>query len=587
MLRGSYAYTGDLLQLSRQTRPARTPLPSQFREVVTPLRVEAWAEALSSHPDQALVEYLVNGIRSGFRIGYDGMKPHATRKSARRNMQSASQNPQVVSDYLKCECDAGRVLGPINTTTVPATAGVHINRFGVIPKPNQPGKWRLIVDLSHPKGASINDGVDPALCSLSYSSVDEAATIISGLGSGAILAKLDIQSAYRNVPVHPEDRPLLGMEWEGQVFLDAALPFGLRSAPKIFNALADALSWILQQRGACALLHYLDDFLLVGKPESEECAASLELTRTVCQQLGVPLAMHKLEGPSCSLVFLGIVIDTVAMELRLPSERLVRLGRLIGQWRLKKACTKRDLLSLIGQLQHACRVVKPGRSFLRRMIDLSTTVKELHHFVRLNKGFRSDLEWWAMFLAGWNGVSLLSTVVRKPPDAIVTSDASGGWGCGAFSSAGEWFQCSWPAEWKEVHITEKELTPIVVAATLWGSRWRGKTVQCRTDNAAVVAIVNSGRSKRSDIAMHLMRSLFFIMAKFDLTIFATHVPGRENGAADALSRDNLPLFHAQVPNAAKSPSRVPQELIELLIHRRPDWTSADWRTLYASIFQGV
>ena len=62
--------------------------------------------------------------------------------------------------------------------------------------------------------------------------------------------------------------------------------------------------------------------------------------------------------------------------------------------------------------------------------------------------------------------------------------------------------------------------------TLWGSRWRGKTVQCRTDNAAVVAIVNSGRSKRSDIAMHLMRSLFFIMAKFDLTIFATHVPGR-------------------------------------------------------------
>ena len=95
------------------------------------------------------------------------------------------------------------------------------------------------------------------------------------------------------------------------------------------------------------------------------------------------------------------------------------------QWRLRKSCKKRDLLALIGQLQHACRVVKPGRSFLRRMIDLSMTARELHHFIRLNRGFRSDLEWWSVFLSGWNGVSLLSTVVCKPPDVTITSDASG------------------------------------------------------------------------------------------------------------------------------------------------------------------
>jgi hypothetical protein len=221
------------------------------------------------------------------------------------------------------------------------------------------------------------------------------------------------------------------------------------------------------------------------------------------------------------------------------------------------------------------------------MIDLSTTVKELHHFVRLNKGFRSDLEWWSMFLEGWNGVSLLSTVARKPPDVMVTSDASGGWGCGAFSSSSEWFQYPWPENWKAVHMTEKEFIPIAIAATLWGGLWRGKTIQCWTDNAAVVAIVNSGRSRRSEIAMHLMRTLFFVMARFNLAIFATHVPGKENGAADALSRNNLPLFHAQVPRAAKVPSRIPPELLELLIHRQPDWTSADWRSLFVSIFRKV
>ena len=114
-----------------------------------------------------------------------------------------------------------------------------------------------------------------------------------------------------------------------------------------------------------------------------------------------------------------------------------------------------------------------------------------------------------MFLSDWNGVNLLSTVVRKPPNVTITSDASGNWGGGAFSSTGEWFQCSWPEEWKDVHITVKELVPIVITATLWGCYWRGKTIQCQTGNAAVVAIINSGRSKHSDWAMHLMRTLSF------------------------------------------------------------------------------
>ena len=63
------------------------------------------------------------------------------------------------------------------------------------------------------------------------------------------MAKVDIQHAYRNVPVHPDDRHLLGMEWRGRVFLDKTLPFGLRSAPKLFCALADALGWILKAAG--------------------------------------------------------------------------------------------------------------------------------------------------------------------------------------------------------------------------------------------------------------------------------------------------------------------------------------------------
>ncbi len=91
--------------------------------------------------------------------------------------------------------------------------------------------------------------IDPALCSLQYTLVDRVARAARLLGPGAFLAKVDVKSAYRLVPVHPEDRPLLGMRWYGEYYVDSMLPFGLRSAPKVFTAVADAVEWCVHQRG--------------------------------------------------------------------------------------------------------------------------------------------------------------------------------------------------------------------------------------------------------------------------------------------------------------------------------------------------
>lgn len=113
------------------------------------------------------------------------------------------------------------------------------------------------------------------------------------------------------MPVHPDDRPLLGMKWEGQCFLDSALPFGLRSAPKVFNALADGLLWVLKQQGVRVALHYLDDYLICGAPRSRECSEALEGTLRTCERLGVPVSKEKLEGPTTSLSFLGITVDMI------------------------------------------------------------------------------------------------------------------------------------------------------------------------------------------------------------------------------------------------------------------------------------
>ena len=239
-----------------------------------------------------------------------------------------------------------------------------------------------------------------------------------------------------------------------------------RSAPKLYNAVADALLWILSRQDRVYGIHYLDDFLLFGEPDSLQCAYALRRALARCETLGVPVAPGKTEGPSTKLVFWGIEIDTWSMVLRLPPPKLERLRREIQQWETLRCCSKRELLSIIGQLQHACCVIRQGRSFLRRMIELSKGVRELHHMVRLNACFRSDLRWWGCFLPVLNGSCQLSSLVMSKPQVVLTSDASGSWGCGAYTSEGQWFKLQLPENWHGVHITVKELLPIVLGAAV-------------------------------------------------------------------------------------------------------------------------
>ena len=209
-----YPYTHDLIQLElRGSTGQRTQVPQHAQNIVTPLIAEHWAIALEEHPDQAFVRYIVTGITKGFHIGFD----HSSKRvySSTQNMQSALRNPGPVVAYLEAELAANRIVGPFTTEEVPL---VQVSRFGVLPKSGQPGEWRLILDLSSPRGFSVNDGVDPSLCSLQYTTVDEAVGYILSLGKGALLAKIDIKQAYCNILVHPEDRHLLGMSWQSKVY---------------------------------------------------------------------------------------------------------------------------------------------------------------------------------------------------------------------------------------------------------------------------------------------------------------------------------------------------------------------------------
>ena len=195
-------YTTDLLCLEFCRRPGAAQLP-ELQHVTTPLIVQAWASALSCHPDRAFAHYICCGLQFGFRIRFNRS---VWLRWASSNMGSACEHPSVVSKYLSKEVALGHMLGPY--TRSDHLFSVHVNRFGVIPKGHDTGRWCLITDLSFPWGHSVNDGIDPSLCSLSYSTVDEVADLVARLGAGALLAKVDIESAYRLIPVHPDDSAL-------------------------------------------------------------------------------------------------------------------------------------------------------------------------------------------------------------------------------------------------------------------------------------------------------------------------------------------------------------------------------------------
>ena len=137
------------------------------------------------------------------------------------------------------------------------------------------------------------------------------------------------------------------------------------------------------------------------------------------------MAPHKVEGPSSTLVFLGIEIDTASGIVQLPADKLQHLRLFLRRLILARACTKRQLLSLVGLLHHAATVVRPGRSFTRRLIDLSGSTAQLDSKLRLNRDAIADLAWWDAFVGDWNGVSLLSSLGTQTHTIRVQSDASG------------------------------------------------------------------------------------------------------------------------------------------------------------------
>ena len=431
-----------------------------------------------------------------------------------------------------------------------------ISPLGLVPKKDR-GQYRLIHDLSFPRNNSVNSHIDPVFTAVSYELLDHCIDIIVKLGKGCWIAKADLKDAFRILPIHPSDYRLLGFTWQGKYYYDRSLPMGCSISCRLFEDLSSAVQWILMNKfRVIHMSHILDDFIFFA-PTAKECDISLSKFFLLAESVNLPIKEEKTVHTTTSPILHGITVDTINMELRLPEDKVQDCIVKLQAVRFRKKVTVRTIQSLLGSLNFACRAIVPGRTFLRRIIDLTQGHTNPIHFININSEARKDFELWLSFLSTFNGRRMCPSNIWTTSNALTLTSYASALGCGAILGK-DWFQLRFPDSWSHFHISVKELLPIVMAIHVWGERWQSKRIIFQCDNSAVVEVINKLTSKDKHL-MALSRRLVMATLTFNIDFKAQHICGKSNVVCDAISRFRLQQARQVAPWLAEEPHPVPNE----------------------------
>ena len=483
--------------------------------------------------------YLWNGLVNGFKIVDDDCISSYVCENY--DSITSEEFKEEMSTLLQTELDCHKV----SLATTPPQC---VHALGAVKKSD--GRLRPITDCSRPDGSSINNYMSSTFESFSYHSVDTAVQL---LAPNDFMAVVDIASAYRSVNVFGEHTKFQGFSWDfghgEQTLTDNRLCFGLRCAPNIFNSLSEFIVDIAWSRGACKVVNYLDDFLIIAGSE-EECLAARDVVTSVITLLGFNVSWKKVTSLSQVTTFLGITIDSVNMELSLPQAKVDKLKLCIETLIAKGSASKKELECIGGLVSHCSYVVRGGRTFSRRIFDLSASYSRASKAIPLDGSILADLEWWLKFCDCFNGKACIICDLHPVP---MYSDSSfqgfGAW-MGRDWLAGCWSQDSLPCDFDfgcshlesgpsfdsaPRNINVLELWPVILGIRRWGPYFKNCFVHVVTDNMQVLALLCTGRSSNK-LCMSWLRELFWMCFIWNIDIKASYIKSADNHLADALSR---------------------------------------------------
>ena len=435
-------------------------------------------------------------------------------------------------------------------------------------------KTRLIFHLSYPKGTdeSVNAGIPYEYCKVSYPDFQDAVLMCIEAGKSCAIAKSDMSMAFRNVPLMKKfwrflclkaQHPATG-KW--YYFFDKCLPFGSSISCKIFQDISNAIAHIIKYKTGKKNLNYLDDYFFVHLLKAL-CDSQVEQFLWVCNEINFPVSLEKTVWGTTILIFLGLLIDTVEQVIRIPKEKIEKAMDMIDYCLQKTGgkVTVLEIQKLCGTLNFLCKCIVPGRVFLHRLYNLTSTKDHVplkqHYHIRLTKENRQDLMVWKRFLSHPTVFCrpFLDMSMTMAEDIDMFSDASGKIGFGAYCgnnwSFGFWSQDFLNSE--KPSIDYLELYGLTVGVLLWIKKFKHRSVCLYCDNESVKSMVNktTGTCKNS---MMLLRLIVLECLVHNVKISVQFVRSEHNGKADAISRGQWGRFRKLGPSMNRKPEEVPE-----------------------------
>lgn len=344
-----------------------------------------------------------------------------------RNHLGVDQHQQAMDTYLQTEIQLGGLIGPL--PFVPWQERVAISPMMTRPK-KKSSKIRIITDLSYPLGASVNDGIPKdeymgMYCKVQYPTVDQlckrAVHLSKGQPRGQVQGfKVDLNRAFRQIPLCPRDWSLMGTTWKGQFYFDKVTVMGSRTGPMACQRVTNMIRHIHAEMGY-DVRNFVDDFM--GIKLLNKVWDSYWALKRLLRDLGASEATDKAVAPTYLVEFLGILFDLLEMTMEIPGDKVQDLLDELQYWLCKGLMTRKQLESLLGKLQFASICIRPGRVFVSRVIG---DLRQMGHepvLWPITTEMKRDLRWWCRALQDRNAVCMMWLEDQNMEQEALYSDA--------------------------------------------------------------------------------------------------------------------------------------------------------------------
>jgi hypothetical protein len=382
-----------------------------------------------------------------------------------------------------------------------------------------------------------------------------------------MLFKVDLKSAFRQLPVDPGDIHLLSYVWKGHIYMDKVMAMGCRSAAMCCQRLTDAISYVFCNMGY-ACVNYLDDF--GGVDTYINAGRAYNGLRLLLSRLGIVVSENKCSAPNQSMVFLGVLCDTNALTLSITPQRLDDIKQELNSWLGKTYTCLRDIQSLLGKLNFVGKCIPSSRIFIARLLNFIRGLKS-GVTVLLDYQFKKDISWWVRYIQEFNGTASMILEEWGRPDEVLQVDSCL-YGCGGLCGS-EFFHSAFPPEIVAMHLDINclEMLCIKVSLEIWGHVLVGKRLLIKCDNMVSVESLNFLKTKNIFL-QDCVRAILYIASCNNFQIRAIHIPGLQNRLPDWLSRWDLdPKYKHKFLEAVNIDSMVEKHVLPSWFHVVDHW----------------